>query len=190
MGTMVSMSELSRGMILEMDGSLRMILSYQNFKTGKGNSEARMRVKLRDIRTGFTQDHTFRTDERVAKAAVENRSAQFTYNEGNLYHFMDMESYEEKIVPGETLGDSIKYLKDGMDLEMLVHNEEPVSVQLPITVELRIADTDPGFKGDTATAGTKKATTETGLLVEVPMFLSPGDVIRVDTRSGEYVSRV
>ena len=190
MATMVSMSDLSRGMILEVDGNLVTILEYQNFKTGKGNSEARMRMKLRDIRTGYTQDRTFRTDERVAKAAVENRSTQFTYNDGELYHFMDMETYDEKVVSRETLGEAAKYLTDGMELEMLVHNEEPVSVQLPITVDLLIADTDPGFKGDTATAGTKKATTETGLLVDVPMFLNPGDHIRVDTRSGAYVSRV
>lgn len=189
MATMISMSDLSRGIILELDDSLWVILNYQNFKTGKGNSEARMRIKLRDIRTGYTQDRTFRTDERVTKAAVENRQGQFLYNDSDLYHFTDMETYEEKILSGETLGDTKHYLLDGMDVELVMYKEQPLSVELPIIVQLRITETEPGFKGDTATAGTKKAITETGLSVDVPMFLNNGDFIKVDTRTGDYVSR-
>ena len=156
MATMISMSELSRGTVLELDGSLFVILSYQGFKTGKGNSEARMRMKLRDVRTGYTQDRTFRTDERVARAMVENRASQFLYSDGDLFHFMDMETYEGKVVGREVLGDSAKYLIDGMEIELVVYKDEALSVQLPITVELRIAETEPGFKGNTATAGSKK----------------------------------
>ena len=190
MATMISTSDLSRGMILELDGNLYTILEYQGFKTGKGNSEARMRVRIRDIRSGFTQDRTFRTDERVPKASVESRPSQFLYNDGDLFHFMDTETYEQKLISRDALGPVAKYLTDGLAVEVLVHNEQPISVQLPINIDLDIADTDPGFKGDTAQADTKKATTTTGLLVDVPLFLNVGDTIRVDTRTGTYVARV
>ncbi len=190
MANMISMSDLSRGLILEIGGSLWTILEYQNFKTGKGNSEARMRMKLRDIKTGYTQDRTFRTDEKVAKAAVESRGAQFTYDEDSLYHFMDMETYDEQIVSADLLGQGSNYLVEGMEVELLMHNDTPVSLQLPITVDLTIADTEPGFKGDTASASNKKATLETGLSVDVPMFVNPGDKVKIDTRSASYISRV
>ncbi len=184
MASVVSMSELSRGMILELDGGLWTVMEFQNFKTGKGNSEARMRMKLRNLATGYTQDRTFRMDERVAKAAVESRPAQYTYNEGDMYHFMDQETYEEKLANKGTLGDAAYYLTDGLELQLVMYKDQPISVQLPITVDLKVADTEPGFKGDTATAGSKKATTETGKLVDVPMFANKGDVVRLDPRTG------
>ncbi|MBF8299242.1 MAG: efp, partial [Dehalococcoidia bacterium] len=165
MANMVSMSEISRGMILEIEGSLWTILEYQGFKAGKGNSEARMRMKLRDIRTGNTRDIVYRTDDKVARADVENRSAQYTYNDGDLYHFMDLETYDEKIISGVTLGETAKYLVDGMQVELLLHGESPLSLQLPVTVDLKIVRTDPGYKGDTASAATKKAVTHTGLTI-------------------------
>ena len=190
MANMISMSEISRGMILEIDGALWTLLEYQGFKAGKGNSEARMRMKLRDVRTGNTRELVYRTDDKVARAAVENRPAQYTYNDGDLYHFMDMESFDEKIMARQTLGDTAKYLTDGMEVELLLLRDEPLSVQVPNAVDLKVTQTDPGYKGDTATAGTKKATTNTGLVIDIPMFVNEGDTVRIDTRTGLYVSRI
>ncbi len=190
MVTMVNTSELSKGMILEMNNSLFAVLDYERMKAGKGNSEARVRIKMRDVKTGFTQEKVFRTDDRLPKAQVDNRSFQFLYNDGDLFHFMDGETFEERILAKDAIGDAALYLTDGLAVEMLVYKNRPISVQLPITVDLKIEETDPGFKGDTATGGTKKAVLQTGLQVQVPLFLAPGDVIRVDTRSGEYLARV
>jgi elongation factor P len=189
MATMIPTSEVSKGTILEIGGALHTVLERERFLAGKGNSEARIRVKIRDVKTGYTQEKVFRTDERVPKASVDNRNFQFTYRDGDLYHFMDGETYEDKIVSADTLGGVVDYLIDGMTLEMLVFEEEPISAELPVSVDLRITETDPGFKGDTAQGGTKKATTETGLVVDVPLFLNTGDVIKVDTRNGGYGGR-
>ena len=189
MATMIPTSEVSKGTILEIGGSLHTVLERERFLAGKGNSEARIRVKIRDVKTGYTQEKVFRTDERVPKASVDNRSFQFTYRDGDLFHFMDGDTYEDKIVSADTLGGVVDYLTDGMTLEMLVFEEEPISAELPVSVDLRITETDPGFKGDTAQGGTKKATTETGLVVDVPLFMNTGDVIKVDTRTGGYGGR-
>ena len=190
MATMVPTSELSRGMVLEMDGNLHTVLEYARFLAGKGNSEARMRVKIRDLKTGYTQEKVFRTDERVPKAAVDNRTFQYLYNDGDLYHFMDQETYDEKLMSRDSLGDAANFLTDGLEVEMLVFQDEPVSAQLPTAVQLRIDETDPGYKGDTATGGAKRAVLETGLAVNVPLFLNTGDTIKVDTRTSEYIERV
>lgn len=190
MANMIAMSEITRGMIVEIEGNLYTIMEYQGFKAGKGNSEARMRMKLRDVRSGNTKELVYRTDDKVAKAAVENRTAQYTYNDGDMFHFMDMETYDEKLITRQNLGDTAKYLTDGMEVELLLLRDEPLSVQVPNAVDLKITQTDPGFKGDTATAGTKKATLHTGLVIDVPMFVNEGDTIRIDTRTGLYVSRV
>lgn len=190
MATMVPTSELNRGMVLEMEGGLHTVLEYARFLAGKGNSEARMRVKIRDIKTGYTQEKVFRTDERVPKAAVDSRTFQYLYNDGDLFHFMDQETYDEKLMSRDALGDAANYLTDGLEVEMLVFQDEPVSAQLPTAVELRIDETDPGYKGDTATGGAKKAVLETGLAVNVPLFLNTGDTIKVDTRTAEYIERV
>ncbi len=190
MATMVPTSELNRGMVLEMEGGLHTVLEYARFLAGKGNSEARMRVKIRDIKTGYTQEKVFRTDERVPKAAVDSRTFQYLYNDGDLFHFMDQETYDEKLMSRDALGDAANFLTDGLEVEMLVFQDEPVSAQLPTAVELRIDETDPGYKGDTATGGAKKAVLETGLSVNVPLFLNTGDTIKVDTRTAEYIERV
>ena len=190
MATMVPTSELNRGMVLEMEGGLHTVLEYARFLAGKGNSEARMRVKIRDLKTGYTQEKVFRTDERVPKAAVDSRTFQYLYNDGDLFHFMDQETYDEKLMSRDALGDAASFLTDGLEVEMLVFQDEPVSAQLPTAVELRIDETDPGYKGDTATGGAKKAVLETGLSVNVPLFLNTGDTIKVDTRTAEYIERV
>jgi len=178
MATNISPLDAGRGTILEIDGGLWTVLDYQGFKAGKGNSEARVRMKLRDVRTGNTRDIVYRTDDKVARADVENRTAQFTYNDGDLYHFMDAETYDEKIMSRNALGDTARYLVDG------------IPVQLPVTVEMKVTRAEPGFKGDTAGAATKKAVTHTGLTIDVPMFINEGDTVKVDTRSGLYVSRI
>lgn len=190
MATMVPTSDLSKGMILEMDKSLHVVLDYQRFLAGKGNSEARMRVKIRDLKSGYTQEKVFRTDERVPKALVSSRNFQFLYQDGDIFHFMDGETYEEKLVARSTIGDRAYYLTDGLEIEMLVFEDEPVSADLPTAVDLKIRETEPGYKGDTASGSTKKAITETDLSLQVPLFLNSGDVIRVDTRTGTYISRV
>lgn len=190
MANMIPTSELSKGMILEIDGALWTLMEYQGFKAGKGNSEARVRMKIRDVRTGNTQERVYRTDDKVQKATVESQPGQYTYNDGDLYHFTDMETYDDKVVSGKVLGEVTKYLTDGLEVGLLLYKDEVLSVSLPITVDLRIAHTEPGYKGDTASAANKKATTDTGLVVDVPMFLNIGDTIRVDTRTGTYVTRV
>lgn len=190
MASMVPTLDVSRGMILEIDGSLHAVLEHQRFLAGKGNSEARVRLKIRDVRSGRTQEKVFSTDDRVAKADVEVRAFQFLYNDGDLFHFMDSQTFEEKLIARGSLGQAGYYLTDGLPVELLMYRDEPLTVQLPITVDLRIKTTEPGFKGDTATGANKKAITETGLEVTVPLFLNSGDVIKVDTRTGEYLSRV
>ncbi len=190
MATMVPTSELSKGTILEMDGGLFAVLEYERFKAGKGNSEARVRVKMREVKTGFTQEKVWRTDDRIPRASVSSSQFQFTYNDGDLYHFMDNGTYEEKIVQKPILGDAAPYLTAGLVVDMLVYQDEPISISLPTNVDLKIVDTEPGFKGDTAAAGTKRATMDTGLVVDVPLFLAIGETIKVDTRTGGYISRV
>ncbi|MBM4405837.1 MAG: elongation factor P [Chloroflexi bacterium] len=190
MATMIPALEISRGTILEIDGQLFTILEYQQYKAGKGNSEARMRMKLRNVATGATTEKVYRTDDKVPKAVVESRAGTFLYADGDMYHFMDGETYEEKAIPSELLGESVKFLQDGMPVEMVVYKERPISVTLPITVDLKIVEAEPGFKGDTAAGGGKKAKTATGLTVDVPLFVNVGDTVKVDTRTGTYISRI
>jgi elongation factor P len=184
----ISVGELRRGVGIELDGRIYSIVEYQHIKIGRGG--AQVRLKLRDLRSGAIFERTFSASERFARIRVERRAVVYTYNDGELYHFMDQETFEERSVPRSVLGDAVNYLKDGMQLELAYYGEEPIGVELPLNVEMRVAQTDPGFRGDTATGGTKPATTETGLVVQVPLFVNTGDVIRVDTRDGSYIERV
>ena len=185
---MLSGSELRKGITIELDGQLYRILDYHHLKMGRGS--AQVRLKLRDIRAGHTVERTFQASERFTRARLERRSAQYLYHEGGLYYFMDNESFEQSPLDADLLGDTLSYLKEGMTLEILSYKDEPVGVELPIAVELKVAETGPGFKGDTATPGSKPATLETGLVIQVPFFISSGDIIKVDTRTGEYLERV
>jgi elongation factor P len=184
----ITVGELRRGVGIELDGKIFSIVEYQHIKMGRGG--AQVRLKLRDLRSGAIFDRTFPASEKFARIRVERRPVQFTYSDGGVYYFMDQESFEERSVPREILGDAVGYLKDGMELELAYYGEEPIGVELPINVEMRVAQTDPGFRGDTASGGTKPATTETGKVVQVPLFVNTGDVIRVDTRDGSYLERV
>ncbi len=185
---MISVGELRRGVGIELGGQICSIVEYQHIKMGRGG--AQVRLKLRDLRTGAIFDRTFPASEKFARIRVDRHPVQYLYSDGDFYHFMDQQTYEQRSLTREALGDAANYLKDGMQLELAYYGDEPIGVELPLNVELRVERTDPGFRGDTATGGTKPATTETGLVVNVPLFVNTGDVIRVDTRDGGYIERV
>lgn len=185
---MIDSSELRKGIAIELDGQLYTILDFQHIKIGRGSAQVRLR--LRAIRTGHTIERTFQAGERFTRVRLEQRSAQYLYQDGNLYYFMDTESFEHTPLTSEQLGDALNYLKEEMTLLISKHGDETIGVELPLTVELRVIETGPSFKGDTSQAGTKPATLETGIITQVPFFINTGDVVRVDTRSGNYMERV
>lgn len=184
---MISTGDLRKGVVIEMDKQLFQVLEYQHLKIGRGSAQVRMR--LRNVRTGAVIDRTVQAGEKWPRVRLEHRTVQYLYEDPPGYVFMDQESFEQLVLSREQLGEAVNYLKDGLDLEVLLHEEEAIGVELPITVELQIVDTEPGFRGDTATGGTKPARLETGLVVNVPLFVNSGETIRVDTRSGAYIER-
>ena len=183
---MISGNELRKGVIIELEGKLYQVIDYQHVKMKR---TALAKVKLRDIQGGHTIEQSFQSNQKFTRARLDFRGMQYLYNDGDLYYFMDEENFEQMPINASQLGDAIKYLKEGMSLQVASYKEELISVELPITVELKITDTGPGFKGDTATAGTKPATLETGITIQVPMFINQGDIIKVDTRDGSYMER-
>lgn len=185
---MIETGDIRKGMTIEIDGSLFKILMLKHIKIARGSAQVRM--KLRNVTEGHTIEKTFQAGERFAVARLERRQAQFLYRDGDLFYFMFTDTFEQNPVSSELLEDMVGYLLEGMTLDVILHGDVPIGVELPTTVDLRITETDPGFKGDTAQGGTKPATLETGLSVNVPLFLNEGDTIKVDTRSGEYLERV
>lgn len=185
---MISTGELRKGVVIELDGQLYSVLDYQHLKLGRGSAQVRM--KLRNLRTGAISERTVQAGEKFTRVRLDHRNMQFLYKDGDQYVFMDQETYEQVPMSREQLGDAVNYITDGIVLETLFYDNQPIGVELPITVELRVVETAPGFKGDTAGAATKPATLETGLTVQVPLFINEGDIIRVDTRTGEYLTRV
>jgi elongation factor P len=185
---MISTNEFRTGMTIEMDGTAFQIVDFQHVKPGKG--AAFVRAKIKNVETGAVQELTFRAGEKVNRAHVERKEMQYLYDSGDFYSFMDTETYEQINVNHDTLGDDIKYLKENENVTMVIYNERVIGVELPYYVELIIVETAPGFKGDTAQGGTKPATLETGLVVNVPFFVNQGDKIRIDTRTKEYLDRV
>jgi elongation factor P len=185
---MVSTGELRKGIAIELDGELWQILDYHHIKMGRGS--AQVRIKLRNVKRGQTVERTFQAGERWPRAYLDRRTVQFLYRDGRDLHFMDTESYDQFTLSDEQLGDAVSYLKEGMALDRTSYEGETIGVELPITVDLVIAETEPGFAGDTQTGARKPATTETGLVVQVPIFVEEGDTIRIDTRTGEYQTRV
>ena len=185
---MVSTGDLRKGIAIELDGDLWQILDYHHIKMGRGS--AQVRIKLKNIKRGQTVERTFQAGEKWPRAHLDKRQVQFLYSDGNEYHFMDTDSYEQFTLSPEQLEDAVHYLKDGMLLDRTSYEGETIGVELPITVDLVVADTEPGFAGDTQTGARKPATTETGLVVQVPIFVEQGDTIRIDTRTGEYLTRV
>jgi elongation factor P len=185
---MIDSGELRKGITIELDDKLYQVVDYQHIKIGRGS--AQVRLKLRDIRSGHNIDRSFQASEKFTRARVESRTMQYLYNDGDAYYFMDQETFEQMPISSEQLGDTLNYLKEGATLEVSSYKGELVGVELPITVELEVAETGPGFKGDTATAGNKPAKLETGITIQVPMFINNGDIIKVDTRTGVYLERV
>ena len=184
---MLNANELRKGVIIELEDKLYQVLDYKHVKMKR---TALARVKLRNIQAGHTIERTFQSSEKFKRVRLDYRNMQYLYNDGDLYYFMDEENFEQMPVTSSQLGDAVNYLKEGMSLGISSYKGEIVDVELPITVELKVTDTGPSFKGDTATAGTKPATLETGLNIQVPMFIDKGDVIKVYTRTGNYLERV
>ncbi len=186
---MASTSDFRNGMVLEIDGQLVQIVYFQHVKPGKGG--AFVRSKLKNVRTGAVVERTWNAGERVKEVRLERRPVQYSYTDGQLYHFMDMETYEDIPISGEMIGeDQLKYLKEAMECSGLLHDDRVISVELPNFVELTVTETDPGLKGDTASGGTKPAKLETGAIVQVPLFIEQGEVVRVDRREDKYLTRV
>ncbi|MEE9199538.1 MAG: elongation factor P [Dehalococcoidia bacterium] len=185
---MIDTGGIKKGLTLELEGRLYKVLDFQHIKIGRGS--AQLRMKLRDLSGGHTIERTFQAGERFAVARMERRTAQYLYREGGLLYFMDSETFEQNPISVELLDDSLVYLKEGTNVDVILHRNDPIDVELPNSVELLVAETAPGFKGDTAQGGTKPATLETGLTINVPLFVNEGDTVRVDTRTGAYLERV
>jgi elongation factor P len=185
---MATTNDLKNGMTLDLDGGLWNVVEFQHVKPGKGG--AFVRTKLKNVTSGKVVDRTFNAGVKVDIAIVEKRDMQFLYKEGTDYVFMDTGTYDQIHVPGETVGDMRNYLLENMTATVVMHAGTTLSVDLPAAVELTIAETEPGVQGDRSTGGTKPATLETGAQVQVPLFITTGERIRVDTRSGDYLGRV
>jgi elongation factor P len=185
---MISTGELRKGVAIELDGELWQILDYHHIKMGRGS--AQVRIKLRNVKRGQTVERTFQAGEKWPRARLDRRPVQSLYRDGDDYHFMDTESYEQFVLTAEQLGDAVGYIVDGMTLDRTTYQGETIGVELPITVEMPVTHTEPGFAGDTQSGARKPATLPTGLVVQVPIFVQTGDTIRIDTRTGEYQTRV
>lgn len=186
---MAATADFRNGMVLDIDGQLWTITYFQHVKPGKGG--AFVRTKLKNVLSGAVVDKTYRAGEKVTDVRLERRPVTYSYTDGQLYHFMDKETYEMIPISGDLLGeDQLKYLKENMECEGLVHDKGVISVELPQFVELTVSNTDPGFRGDTTQGGTKPATLETGATVQVPLFIEEGDVLKVDRRENKYLTRV
>ena len=185
---MISANDLRRGSTFEMDGELYQVVEYQHSFIGRGS--ANVRVKMRNLRTGAITDRTFPPNDRINDVRLELRGVQYLYNDGTFYYFMDTETYEQPTLSAGVLGGAVDYLIENMTLQISTYDGEPIDIVLPITVELKVVEAPPGFAGDTATGATKQVTLETGLKVTAPLFVEEGDIVRVDTRTGQYLSRV
>jgi elongation factor P len=183
----VSTAEFRKGLKIELEGEPYIIADFLHVKPGKGG--AFVRTKLKSLVTGNVIDRTFRSGEKVQTPALEEKNMQYLYKEGQTYNFMDSDTYEQLTLSADHLGADSNFLKENIQVRILFHNGEPIGVELPFFVELTIVKTEPGVRGDTARGGTKPATVETGAVIQVPLFLNEGDVIKIDTRTGEYIER-
>ena len=185
---MISAGEFRNGLTVEIDGNVYKILEFQHVKPGKG--AAFVRTKLKNVISGGVVEKTFRPTEKFPKAHIERKSMQYLYSDGDLYHFMDGETYDQIALNEETIGDALKFVKENEEVKVCSYQGEVFAVEPPLFAELVVTETEPGVKGDTATGATKPATVETGATVMVPLFVNEGDVLKIDTRTGEYLSRV
>lgn len=185
---MISAGDFKNGITLEIDGNVMQILEFQHVKPGKG--AAFVRTKLKNIINGGVVEKTFRPTEKFPQARIDRVEMQYLYSDGDLFHFMNMESYEQIALNDEVIGDALKFVKENETVKVCSYNGNVFTVEPPLFVELEVTDTEPGFKGDTAQGATKPATVETGAIVYVPLFVETGDKLKIDTRTGDYLSRV
>ena len=185
---MVSAGDFKNGITLEIDGNIMQIIEFQHVKPGKG--AAFVRTKLKNIINGGVVEKTFRPTEKFPQARIDRVDMQYLYNDGDLFYFMDMETYEQIALAEDVIGDALKFVKENETVKVCSHNGNVFSIEPPLFVELQVTDTEPGFKGNTATGATKPAIVETGAQVNVPLFVENAEVIKIDTRTGEYLSRV
>jgi len=184
---MISAGEFRNGVTIEYEGNVYVILEFQHVKPGKG--AAFVRTKIKNIVTGSVVEKTFRPTEKMPKAHIDRKDMQYLYSDGELYHFMDTENFEQIAVNANDVGDNLKFVKENEMVKIVSYQGNIIGIEPPLFVELEITETEPGFKGDTATGATKPATVETGVQINVPLFLNQGDVIKIDTRTGEYLGR-
>jgi elongation factor P len=185
---LISTGDVKKGVIIELDGQLMKVLDWSHIKMARGSAQVRM--KMQNVRKGDIVERTFQAGTRWPRARVETREAQYLYSDGDAFHFMDSQTYDQFAIAARTLGEDAQYLKENTDIQYSSYEGEVLGVELPVTVDLAVTQTEPGFAGDTATGAKKAATLETGLVVQVPLFVNEGDVLRIDTRSGEYMTRV
>lgn len=185
---MIDAGELRRGWVLRIDGALCQVIDFQHQKIGRGSANVRLRV--RDVRSGSTTDRSFQASRRFERVILDTHKVQYLYRDASGFHFMDMETYEDMTLSEDAVGDAANYLTDGLDLEITSFEGVPLGVELPINIDIEVVETEPGVRGDTATGATKMARVATGLEVQVPLFVETGDVLRIDSRSGEYQTRV
>lgn len=184
---MISVNDFKNGLTIEVDSDLWRIVEFQHVKPGKGS--AFVRSTLKNLRTGAVQEKTFRSTEKVEKAQIDTKSMQYLYADGDTYNFMDNETYEQLALTAAQLEDALKYLKENMVVQIMMHGNETLGVELPKTVDLEVTDTEPGIRGNTSSGGSKPATMETGLVVQVPFFINKGDMLTINTTDGYYISR-
>jgi elongation factor P len=185
---MIDVNDLRKGVTFEFDGSLYKVLDYHHHKPGRGN--ATIRVKAVDLRTGTTLEKTFQSGDRVQDARLDYHTVQYLYTDGELYHFMDLETYDQPAISKTVIGDMAPFLMENMEVKLTFYQGEPLDIDLPTSVDMEVVESEVAVRGDTATGVTKRVTTNTGLTVQVPNFVNVGDTIRVDTRTGGYVTRV
>jgi elongation factor P len=185
---MIDVNDLRKGTTFELESGLYKVLEYSHNKTGRGN--ASIRVKAANLRTGAIVEKTFQSGDRVQDVRLDFHNVQYLYTDGQFYHFMDLETFEQPAISSDILGETAQFLKEGMEAKLTFYQGQPLDIEVPTSVDLKVVQADIAVRGDTATGVTKKVTTETGLLVQVPNFVNEGDTIRVDTRTGAYVTRV
>lgn len=185
---MISAGDFKNGVTFELDGQIFQVIEFQHVKPGKG--AAFVRTKLKNIVTGATIEKTFNPTDKMPKAHIERKDMQYLYNDGDLYYFMDTETFEQLPLGKDKIGDALKFVKENEIVKVLSHKGNVFGIEPPNFVELEVTDTEPGFKGDTATGATKPAIVETGASIKVPLFVNKGDIIRIDTRTGEYMERI
>ncbi|HCR71824.1 MAG TPA: elongation factor P [Anaerolineae bacterium] len=185
---MIDVNELRKGVTFELDGNLYKVIDYSHNKTGRGN--ATIRVKARNLLTGANIERTFNSGLSVQDVSLDFANVSYLYNDGDMYYFMDNKTFEQPAIKKESLGDSAQFLSEGMEVKLTFYKGEAIDIEMPTSVDLKVVEAEMAIRGDTATGVTKKVTTETGVVVQCPNFVNVGDTIRVDTRTGEYVTRV